>query len=62
MRKGSQGLSGHGLYQQAPASVKKNHRSNLTTDLDDYTDKVLSYRERFSKKSDLKDKGYAAKN
>jgi|TARA_B110000305_G_C19178316_1_gene510740 hypothetical protein len=42
--------------------MKKNHRSNLTTDLDDYTDKVLSYRERFSKKSDLKDKGYAAKN
>ena len=64
VRKGSQGLSGHALYQQAtPASIKnKHHRSNMITDLDDYTDKILSYREKFSKKSDLKGNSYGAKN
>ena len=62
VRKGSQGLSGHALYQQAPHTIKKHHRSNMMTDLDDYTDKILSYREKYTKKSDLKDNTYGAKN
>ena len=63
VRKGSHGLSGHALYQQAPpTSIKRHHRSNMITDLDDYTDKVLSYREKYTKKSDLKGNSYGAKN